>query len=172
MISTIIFRSIPENHLQFSLFHSQVATSLPKTSYFKLVDVWLVFCIFSTFFIIVFHILIDFLHNRAHSIVRTDATLGKPCTKMLMKGSERFLSGAKVHGVQLEPLAHLKNLPDPRRPGSASFKDGGGKERDRTICGGDGVWDPVRRVEKFARAFMLVVFVIFNVIYWITAYAY
>lgn len=150
-----------------------MATSLPKTSYFKLVDVWLVFCIFSTFFIIVFHILIDFLQNRAHSIMRTDATLAKPSTKMLMVGSERFLSSAKVHGVQLEPLSHLKNPADLRRPGSASFKDGGGKERNRSVCGGgDGVWDPVRRVEKFARAFMLVVFVIFNVIYWITAYAY
>ena len=32
---------------------------MPKTSYFKRVDVWLLFCIFTTFLIIVFHIVID-----------------------------------------------------------------------------------------------------------------
>lgn len=37
----------------------QVAAALPNTSYFKMVDVWLLFCIFATFLVIVFHVLVD-----------------------------------------------------------------------------------------------------------------
>nr|XP_027221917.1 gamma-aminobutyric acid receptor subunit beta-like [Penaeus vannamei] len=50
--------------LVMATLFTQVSSSLPKTSYFKLVDVWLLFCIFSTFLVIVFHIIIDLsLHN-------------------------------------------------------------------------------------------------------------
>lgn len=38
----------------------QVSTSLPKTSYFKMVDVWLLFCIVMIFLIIIFHAIIDY----------------------------------------------------------------------------------------------------------------
>ncbi|KAF2345820.1 Neurotransmitter-gated ion-channel transmembrane domain, partial [Trinorchestia longiramus] len=36
-----------------------VSSSLPKTSYFKMVDVWLLFCIGMIFIIIIFHAIID-----------------------------------------------------------------------------------------------------------------
>ncbi|XP_071530491.1 uncharacterized protein [Panulirus ornatus] len=42
-----------------SLPHHQVSASLPKTSYFKMVDVWLLFCIVMSFLIIIFHAIID-----------------------------------------------------------------------------------------------------------------
>ncbi|XP_018013295.2 uncharacterized protein LOC108670342 [Hyalella azteca] len=38
---------------------TQVSSSLPKTSYFKMVDVWLLFCIGIIFVIIIFHSVID-----------------------------------------------------------------------------------------------------------------
>lgn len=160
----------------FSIF-LQVATSLPKTSYFKLVDVWLLFCIFSTFFIIVFHILIDFLHNRAHYIIKNtqpsssrEAAIGKP-NQMIVLPERLFLSSAKVQGAQLEPLVHQQKLQEPQR--STSWKDDSGKDKNKvTGYSAQSAWATVSRVERFARAFMLVVFIIFNVIYWITAYAY
>lgn len=40
-------------------FSTQVSSSLPKTSYFKMVDVWLLFCIVMSFLIIIFHVVID-----------------------------------------------------------------------------------------------------------------
>lgn len=162
-----------------SYFPLQVATSLPKTSYFKLVDVWLLFCIFATFFIIVFHILIDFLQNRAHTIVRTrhgcplrDAALGKPNQQMLMVSERFFLSSAKVQGVQLEPLVHQQKSQEPRK---SNWKDAMGISKDKNkiaLCGGGDVWAPVRCAEIFARVCMFVVFMIFDVTYWITAYVY
>ncbi|KAK3883306.1 hypothetical protein Pcinc_012343 [Petrolisthes cinctipes] len=45
--------------LVLAALFTQTSTSLPKTSYFKMVDVWLLFCISLIFFVIVFHVIID-----------------------------------------------------------------------------------------------------------------
>ncbi|KAK3856766.1 hypothetical protein Pcinc_036931 [Petrolisthes cinctipes] len=45
--------------LVIATLFSQVSASLPKTSYFKMVDIWLIFCIGITFLVILFHALID-----------------------------------------------------------------------------------------------------------------
>lgn len=45
--------------LVLATLFTQVSASLPKTSYFKMVDIWLLFCIFVIFFIIIFHTIID-----------------------------------------------------------------------------------------------------------------
>ncbi|XP_066973211.1 uncharacterized protein [Macrobrachium rosenbergii] len=56
---TLFFRaSIFDVRMMGSLF-SQVSETLPKTSYFKMVDVWLLFCIGITFLVIIFHAVID-----------------------------------------------------------------------------------------------------------------
>lgn len=93
-----------------------------------------------------------------------------------MVSDKFFVSSAKVHGAHLEPLMHQKQQLEAKQQLQKS--DGRrvdkGRDNGRVRVGvhvGDGVWVPVWRVEKFARVFMLIVFVIFNVIYWITAYA-
>ncbi|XP_071516802.1 LOW QUALITY PROTEIN: uncharacterized protein [Panulirus ornatus] len=45
--------------LVLATLFTQVSASLPKTSYFKMVDVWLLFCIVMSFIIIIFHAIID-----------------------------------------------------------------------------------------------------------------
>ncbi|XP_068223058.1 uncharacterized protein [Palaemon carinicauda] len=45
--------------LVLATLFAQASASLPKTSYFKVVDVWILFCVITTFLVIVFHILID-----------------------------------------------------------------------------------------------------------------
>ena len=45
--------------LVLATLFTQVSASLPKTSYFKMVDIWLLFCIIIIFFIIIFHTIID-----------------------------------------------------------------------------------------------------------------
>lgn len=45
--------------LVLATLFTQVSASLPKTSYFKMVDIWLLFCIILIFFIIIFHTIID-----------------------------------------------------------------------------------------------------------------
>lgn len=47
-----------------NLVSSQVSASLPKTSYFKMVDVWLIFCIGITFLTIIFHVVVDLMVHR------------------------------------------------------------------------------------------------------------
>ncbi|XP_076046337.1 uncharacterized protein LOC143028315 [Oratosquilla oratoria] len=49
--------------LVMATLFTQVSTSLPKTSYFKMVDIWLLFCIAIIFIIIVFHAIIDIKVN-------------------------------------------------------------------------------------------------------------
>ncbi|XP_068226093.1 uncharacterized protein [Palaemon carinicauda] len=45
--------------LVLATLFAQASASLPKTSYFKMVDIWLLFCVMMTFVVIIFHILID-----------------------------------------------------------------------------------------------------------------
>ncbi|XP_071529468.1 uncharacterized protein [Panulirus ornatus] len=45
--------------LVLATLFTQVSASLPKTSYFKMVDIWLLFCIVLIFLIILFHTVID-----------------------------------------------------------------------------------------------------------------
>ncbi|XP_076049413.1 uncharacterized protein LOC143030094 [Oratosquilla oratoria] len=49
--------------LVMATLFTQVSTSLPKTSYFKMVDIWLLFCIAIIFVIIAFHAIIDVAVN-------------------------------------------------------------------------------------------------------------
>lgn len=78
------------------------------------------------------------------------------------------MSSAKIHGAQLEPLVHQKQQVEAQQQ---LRKSGGRRDMGGDQGTDDGVWVSVWRMEKFARVFMLIVFVIFNVIYWITAYA-
>ncbi|MPC26187.1 Glutamate-gated chloride channel [Portunus trituberculatus] len=50
--------------LVIATLFSQVSASLPKTSYFKMVDVWLIFCIGITFLTIIFHVVVDLVVHR------------------------------------------------------------------------------------------------------------
>ncbi|XP_069954007.1 glycine receptor subunit alpha-3-like [Cherax quadricarinatus] len=45
--------------LVLATLFAQASNSLPNTSYFKMVDIWLLFCVGVTFLVIIFHILID-----------------------------------------------------------------------------------------------------------------
>ena len=45
--------------MQIHLLTFQVSASLPKTSYFKMVDIWLIFCIGITFLVIIYHAFVD-----------------------------------------------------------------------------------------------------------------
>ncbi|XP_066941354.1 uncharacterized protein [Macrobrachium rosenbergii] len=45
--------------LVLATLFAQASSSLPQTSYFKMVDIWLLFCVMVTFLVILFHILID-----------------------------------------------------------------------------------------------------------------
>ncbi|XP_047470519.1 glycine receptor subunit alpha-2-like [Penaeus chinensis] len=51
--------------LVMATLFTQASSHLPKTSYFKMVDVWLLTCIVVIFIIIVFHVLIDRAFERA-----------------------------------------------------------------------------------------------------------
>ncbi|KAF2356090.1 Neurotransmitter-gated ion-channel ligand-binding domain [Trinorchestia longiramus] len=46
---------------------TQASSSLPKTSYFKMVDIWLLFCIGVIFLIIIFHALVDASLNHSET---------------------------------------------------------------------------------------------------------
>ncbi|KAK7081121.1 hypothetical protein SK128_027947 [Halocaridina rubra] len=45
--------------LVLATLFAQASSTLPMTSYFKMVDIWLLFCVMVTFLVIIFHMLID-----------------------------------------------------------------------------------------------------------------
>ncbi|XP_071540839.1 uncharacterized protein [Panulirus ornatus] len=60
--------------LVMATLFTQVSASLPKTSYFKMVDVWLLFCIVMSFLIIISHVFIDNSLEDAKSGVAASST--------------------------------------------------------------------------------------------------
>ncbi|XP_069187364.1 glycine receptor subunit alpha-3-like [Procambarus clarkii] len=184
--------------LVMATLFTQVAASLPKTSYFKLVDIWLLFCIFSTFFIIVFHIIIDLLLKEVKRQSFTTTT--KFSEKKAPLSEKIFLprigrdhlrshhhhqqQEADRYPWQLqEPLQRHKSAPrksarDQILEEMAEYSKISRKSRDLINCRqkvlmmkrckfGVTLWT----AEKFAKVFMMVVFMIFNIVYWMIAYA-
>ncbi|XP_071541804.1 uncharacterized protein [Panulirus ornatus] len=80
---------IPKNFLQvrlvlslttklvlYTLFN-QASSSLPDTAYVKLIDIWFFFCICTLFFIIIFHVFVDFLPEAKGKVVQVLSPLGR-----------------------------------------------------------------------------------------------
>ncbi|KAF2353919.1 DNA-directed RNA polymerase phage-type [Trinorchestia longiramus] len=84
--------------LVMATISSQVATSLPSTSYFKMADVWLLFCIFSSFLVIVFHVLVErscSLHSA--QMIAPDAKTRNLESIISFRNTRRFKSADKIH---------------------------------------------------------------------------
>ncbi|XP_069989605.1 uncharacterized protein [Penaeus vannamei] len=132
-----------------SLF-TQTSTSLPKTSYFKMVDVWLLFSISLIFFVIVFHVLIDM------------AADGKLLSAASGIGSSIRVAPAEGKEARDVPL---KALPKPTR-GLSRWVLGGDieshLERNRKLCD---------KLYKYAMIFIPCYFLFFNVVYWLYIFA-
>ncbi|XP_076031153.1 uncharacterized protein LOC143019399 [Oratosquilla oratoria] len=79
--------------LVMATLFSQVSDSLPKTSYFKMVDVWLLFCIISTFLVIIFHAVIDIVY---HNTVNPQQRITK--VSPISSSSEHFRTLAGSNG--------------------------------------------------------------------------
>ncbi|XP_071526735.1 uncharacterized protein [Panulirus ornatus] len=172
--------------LVMATLFSQVAASLPKTSYFKLVDIWLLFCIFSTFFIIVFHILIDaFLHEaKKRNRLETNELSVMPPTseKVFLPSTSKALVQSQQ---QPHHQHHHQDEGAPQKP-AGGHRNGDVSEdmmtlevpmndmtcrRRRLLV--HRLWKlrmSVRSMEKLARMFMVVVFMVFNLVYWLIAY--
>lgn len=148
----------------------QVAASLPKSSNFKLVDVWLLFCIFSSFIIIVFHVIIDLLQfAEAREALRGPVTLVSGLGGMVEKKplpshtkeeghaqtTDRF-RGFPYNGVQFGWESKEEKL-----KGSPTAKGIGRRFKIRLT---------MKSMENFGRVFVAFVFFVFNAIYWLTAY--
>ncbi|XP_064079627.1 LOW QUALITY PROTEIN: uncharacterized protein LOC135196740 [Macrobrachium nipponense] len=77
--------------LVIATLFSQVSESLPKTSYFKMVDVWLLFCIGITFLIIIFHAIIDnAIHKRPSKEGGETSASSKVAWKPILSKSKAF----------------------------------------------------------------------------------
>uniref|UniRef100_A0A6A7FW06 Glycine receptor subunit alpha-2-like n=1 Tax=Hirondellea gigas TaxID=1518452 RepID=A0A6A7FW06_9CRUS len=72
---------------------TQVSSSLPKTSYFKMVDIWLLFCIVMNFIIILLHAIVDYTYH----VERSNITYWSKKTM-----------------TEVKPLPELKTLHDKR----------------------------------------------------------
>lgn len=134
--------------LVLATLFTQVSASLPKTSYFKMVDIWLLFCIIIIFFIIIFHTIID-LH----------VDYGEHTTKGSWTGSfkKAWDDSASVPGVQVRV-----------RPSSGTGKLLPGEEvtmfPTRRYCSGTKL--DLYFYIKFSKIAMLMIFVLFNLAYW------
>ena len=86
--------------LVLATLFTQVSASLPKTSYFKMVDIWLLFCIMLIFVIILFHTVIDL------NIIYKDDSSTITSSAGARNGSAKLfgdITSIKVHPINGDP---------------------------------------------------------------------
>ncbi len=59
-----------------SLFVSTSA-SLPKTSYMKMIDIWMIFCFLLPFFVVILHTIIEYLGDYPQEMYENTSNLSK-----------------------------------------------------------------------------------------------
>ncbi|KAK7084745.1 hypothetical protein SK128_000419 [Halocaridina rubra] len=96
--------------LVLATLFTQVSTSLPKTSYFKMVDIWLLFCIILIFFIMVFHTIIDLHIDYGDCVGATDSTTFFK-RRQNNSGVQRSSSG-KVTKIDVKPSSEDNDIPE------------------------------------------------------------
>ncbi|XP_068250178.1 uncharacterized protein [Palaemon carinicauda] len=90
--------------LVLATLFTQVSASLPKTSYFKMVDIWLLFCIMLIFVILLFHTVID-LKIDYRGVFNTSSTMdaGRGSDKLLSRGGSPSLNNV-VTTMKVNPI--------------------------------------------------------------------
>nr|XP_045625856.1 uncharacterized protein LOC123775072 [Procambarus clarkii] len=139
-----------------SLF-TQMSNSLPKTSYFKLVDVWLFFAIVIIFVVVILQTLIDFFADKdifscfsPKSSTLIQVLEKKPKRNQNDERKSRDLSmGSSFPKVSGGGFPQVPGGGFPRVPGLANLA-----------------------MLKFSRILIPIVFVLFNIIYWASAFNY
>ncbi|XP_063845197.1 uncharacterized protein LOC135091467 [Scylla paramamosain] len=139
--------------LVLAALFTQTSTSLPKTSYFKMVDVWLLFSISVIFFVIVFHVIIDM------------AGEGK-----LTGDFSRIPTTVKVTPIEINEKLSSPPFSPPLRPKPRQMM------LHRLLSAGGNSPDERKRLlsDKLFRQALIFIpsyFMLFNVIYWIYIFA-
>ncbi|KAG0712205.1 Glutamate-gated chloride channel alpha [Chionoecetes opilio] len=152
-LSLVFRRDNFETRIMSSLTVLLTSTSLPKTSYFKMVDVWLLFCISLIFFVIVFHVIID---------MAGDGKLTSDFSK-IPTPSKVFPIGG--NGKMPSPPLSAPRQREPRQIFLTRLLSAGGdtlEERRRRMSD---------KTFRYALIFIPAYFSLFNVIYWIYIFA-
>ncbi|XP_076055860.1 uncharacterized protein LOC143033978 [Oratosquilla oratoria] len=82
--------------LVMATLFSQVSESLPKTSNFKMIDVWLLFCIMASFVIIIFHALIDYVYTEGGLYTPELGNKTPQGVKQVSPLSKAWISGVRI----------------------------------------------------------------------------
>ncbi|XP_071522356.1 uncharacterized protein [Panulirus ornatus] len=160
--------------LVLATISNQVATSLPKSSNFKLVDVWLVFCMVSLFLIIGFHVVIDLLlcaenerRPGRNTVLVSESRLRTRLDEDDSK-TQRMQQGHPAESLLSKSLCGALKSKIPKRE-----EDVANVIFHRRSLGAkrSGFHVSVLGMEKFARIFVAAVFLIFNIVYWLKAYS-
>ncbi|KAG7160999.1 Glutamate-gated chloride channel subunit beta-like 1 [Homarus americanus] len=98
---TLVLLVVSYTTLFFRIAIFDVSASLPKTSYFKMVDIWLIFCIGITFLVIIYHALVDnFAHpDPSTSLVKTQVFQVVPMTGSA--GQTKAIAGERTRRMVL-----------------------------------------------------------------------
>ena len=135
--------------LVLATLFTQVSASLPKTSYFKMVDIWLLFCILVIFIIIIFHTLIDFQVDYGDFPAASQIS-GMPFWKSSKKSSSPVTKIQKVdpwNSVDGASLSRWKNV-------RIFIK--------KTL---DDIWD-LDSLVSLSKIIIFIIFLVFNLVYW------
>ncbi|ROT81978.1 hypothetical protein C7M84_024864 [Penaeus vannamei] len=148
---------------------SQVADTLPRTSYFKLVDIWFFFSIIYTFLVIMQHTVVEYFHLYEHEIraLKKSETQKKKepdLPKGLDERSElhRFWSEAiKKTFETLQTTVRIASTTENKKETKETKE-----EEKKEKCPN---WAS-KFVNKFGNIFTAVLYVVVNLVFWIVAF--
>lgn len=149
---------------------SQVADTLPRTSYFKLVDIWFFFSIIYTFLIIMLHTLVEYFHLYEHEIraMKECKTQKKEpdLPKSLDEKSElhRFWREAIKKTFESLQISVRIAPSTENKTETRETKQEDGKKKEK--CPN---WAS-KFVNKFGNVFSAVVYVVVNLVFWVVAF--
>ncbi|XP_063586487.1 glycine receptor subunit alpha-2-like [Penaeus indicus] len=133
--------------LVMATLFTQASSHLPKTSYFKMVDVWLLTCIVVIFIVIVFHVMIDRAFERAEKSLSASPPAGlleKQVTRIHPSGVSSTLASSK------DPRSTFVST---SRSNSIQFRP-----RERAPL--------YKNLVLGARVVIFVALLVFNLVYW------
>ncbi|XP_042877001.1 uncharacterized protein LOC122256409 [Penaeus japonicus] len=140
--------------LVMATLFTQASSHLPKTSYFKMVDVWLLTCIVVIFVIIVFHVVIDRAFERTEKVPLPPPapSLSPPSEK---RATKVHPSGGPSSSASAKELMGVVEFVSTSRSNSLHLRLRADTPLYKNLILG-------------ARAVVFVALMVFNVVYWAT----
>lgn len=147
--------------LVLSTLFSQVSSSLPKTSYLKLVDIWFLISMFYCFSIIINHVIIEYYHKYHNPFADVSKN-----EQLVLESDDDKKKKPSFHSYNSNAVSPSINEPNGNvkiRPGATPLNDVEGiVQKDP--------YEIPKRIDSLSYKITILTYVIIFVVFWLLAF--